>query len=483
MLKPMRFALIALAALVAWGCAPDPDTTGPTPGPAPDPETSCTLTPGTLPTPPATFDQASADVFSWETFGAIAGQWDDWYTTADMICAGENQRFIPAACKSLSSEYPNTRVLQQVGKVDDSFIEADVNGLSGLPVIDQNGNFLRYEIYPYYPSTYDWIIQNGLNKAVTADVDFPCSGSAGAPSMTVKLAWMDVGACGDPAPANAYAEDLLIYDSAGSSSTGSSTCACRQMALVGVHIVQKLENQSAWVWSTFENQNNAPDCLAASANMPASKPVNGGTGKPSPGPNTACPTSTTGSYFLYGDCPACTTSCNTGPAKTSADTCGTGGDDWCANVARNPSDASAAGTVSKLCRQVSADEYYGVSSWDDTPGNAACKPTSGPWSNYQLISTQWVSPDTTACGNVSAAFQAAGSGGAGTINGVTTTVEPTVTAPSPEQKSFMANTSMESYDRSNCLGCHAKSVTSGGYSTDFVYFLNLEVPESPLCGD
>ena len=45
----------------------------------------------------------------------------------------------------------------------------------------------------------------------------------------------------------------------------------------------------------------------------------------------------------------------------------------------------------------------------------------------------------------------------------------------------MANTSMESYERSNCMGCHSKStvketgvVTEDG--TDFVYFLGLEVP-------
>ena len=58
-------------------------------------------------------------------------------------------------------------------------------------------------------------------------------------------------------------------------------------------------------------------------------------------------------------------------------------------------------------------------------------------------------------------------------------------APDPSQptsrRSYLANTSMESYERSNCMGCHSKTtvdqkgvVTDEG--TDFVYFLGLEVP-------
>jgi hypothetical protein len=46
---------------------------------------------------------------------------------------------------------------------------------------------------------------------------------------------------------------------------------------------------------------------------------------------------------------------------------------------------------------------------------------------------------------------------------------------------------MESYQRANCLGCHAKSTTGSGdvddifknhASTDFMYWLKLEVPQS-----
>jgi MYXO-CTERM domain-containing protein len=46
-------------------------------------------------------------------------------------------------------------------------------------------------------------------------------------------------------------------------------------------------------------------------------------------------------------------------------------------------------------------------------------------------------------------------------------------------KSLLANTTMESYDRSNCIGCHSKAnfTNSAGtaLSTDFMYFLQLEV--------
>ena len=49
-----------------------------------------------------------------------------------------------------------------------------------------------------------------------------------------------------------------------------------------------------------------------------------------------------------------------------------------------------------------------------------------------------------------------------------------------KEKPFLANTTMESYERSNCMGCHAKSKAGGSseggdYSTDFMYWLKYEV--------
>lgn len=484
--------LILLVTILLLGCpAPEEKTDDGTPtvdeatgGNLAASASSCNIQTGQLPTVPASFDtQEQVDIFSWETLGAIAGQWTDWYTTVDMICAEKDQRFVPSACQGQTG---SNRVLQQVGKVNDSFLEATVGGLSGNPVIDQNGNFLRYEIFPYYPNTYNWLVDTGLNKAVNAQVQFPCPDDPNSPSMTVKLAWMDAGECGGSGPSDIYTEDLLIFDPPDTTASGDASCNCRKMALVGIHIAQKTVNQGGWIWSTFEHKNNAPDCQPASANMPAPTAPDAGTGKNSPGPNTACPTSASGSYHLYGDCPACTSSCNTPPTKTSADTCGDNKDDWCIDVARDTS--GTAGTVSKLCRQVGFAEYYdGATSWDDTPGNKACQSQApGVWSNYQLISSQWLSPDTTSCDNISASF-GADNGISGTVNGVTTNVVPTVTIPKNDtggttQRPFLANTTMESYERANCLSCHAKAETSeGSYSTDFVYFLALEVPEAPYC--
>jgi len=52
---------------------------------------------------------------------------------------------------------------------------------------------------------------------------------------------------------------------------------------------------------------------------------------------------------------------------------------------------------------------------------------------------------------------------------------------------YLANTSMESYERSVCMGCHQQALTintSGTstttVSTDLMYFLQLEVPAAPV---
>jgi len=451
-------------------------------------------------------------------------------------------RFYPVACRDIP-DYEQYRVLQQVGKVDDSFLEAQTAGLSDDPVVDADGNFVRYEIL-YSPWMYEEVITKMLNEQSTllnliTDVNLswgvenytggdPSNSQMGA--LMLKVAWRDASGLTDEEKAKYHIDDLLVFNPGYRNSSGKNSCELKPMAMVGMHIGHKTTKQPTWLWATFEHTQNAPDWTAQS---PA---------PPSPGKagvNTACPTETLGSYsFFPADCAdgSCAT-CNTAPEPN--DTTGkcdnpldSDEDSWCLDLPPNP----VAG-LSRLCRQVpsrvcSNDVSTTCSSNSDCSDGGTCEESypaapeqntacwraitdagdgSSVWLNYELISSQWVAEEFTACENQAAS--------------VVTPPADTQTAPGPvtteylrEQvvlgfddedeavtRPLLGNTSMESYDRSNCLGCHAKSYmgsfcandpslqcseesdctsvggtcTKYSFSTDFVYSLKLEVAQQP----
>jgi hypothetical protein len=132
---------------------------------------------------------------------------------------------------------------------------------------------------------------------------------------------------------------------------------------------------------------------------------------------------------------------------------------------------------SNLCRQVPLATNY-PTAYAQTQACNNDTGASSVWSNYALISTQWFTAFNTprTCQNAAIAvnpLQAANRA----------SYAPQVTmsdgkTPFP----YLANTSMESYERSVCMGCHQKAVTGGNpkVSTDFMYFLQLEVPAAPI---
>jgi len=494
-LKSLMIAALMVAVVVLCSACPQPQETtkeAAAPGAA---ETVAATSgyqcsaPYVLPSDLASQDQVGADGFAWQTFLALSAagatpQWSDWLSTVDVInCnqdsapAGgtcENGRFYPTACQSIEG-YDGYDVVDQIGKVDDDFEEAQTQGLSSNPVLASNGTFLRYQIV-VSPSTSDWIVLGGLQKestlsGLTQSVDFPCPTASDADqSIVLKLAWMEVGACGDPAPADSYSQDLLVYTPSYRNSSGEETCSCRKLALVGMHVLRKTNSQPAWVWATFEHADNAPDCTA----LPPQGDQNG------TGPSTACPSTASQSWNFYpqtcqaegtsGECQ----SCNVVPAQNgAAGQCvnpdSPTGASWCLD--QPPASQSG---YSRLCRQVPFDTYYaGATSWDTTPPNQACQPQGSVWANYQLITTQWSTGlGGTTCPNVQDKVY----DGNNVITGV---IEPKVTLAADDVRSYLANTSMESYERSTCMGCHSKSTVneaSGTPGTDFVYFLGLEVP-------
>lgn len=413
--------------------------------------------------------QPQFDQFGWQTFTYVnntesggAPLWTGWSSTVDLLApiqAGDpvpayGTHYYPDACQAVAG-YQNYRVLDQVDKVNDSLFEAQTQGLSGKPVVDSNGNFLRYEIL-ISEATYDDIVSNqyyepsgqagGVSMLCAADTNTgPADPASGA--MNLKLAWMEDPT--DGGDSSYYSEQFLVYTPADLTGDNTATCELGYHRLVGMHIARKTIGQQAWLWSTFEQVANAPDCTAAPP------------GRDTKEHNTSCPAYSDTTYNLMPSATTCAdgacADCNTAPAKNCSTAIG-----YC--VHQGP--AATAG-LSALCRQVSSYE---------TDVNTGCKEQMAGtvWANYDLISTQWFASEfPTTCGNQSAKVYDG-------KNVQAADLRPQVTLADGKQVPYLANTSMESYERSNCMGCHSKSLGAGsasGQSADFVYYLMLEVED------
>jgi hypothetical protein len=449
-------------------------------------------------------DQEDLDIYSWQLFLAlnapavgksvstsgdnstlwggsvanpISGSNPGWSSTDDLLQAVTTSyqppygtHYYPAACQRIPG-YQSYRVMDELDKVDDSFFEASVGSLSNSPAVAANGTFLRYEIL-ISPVTYNAIVSNQWYKtsvlnSLTSPLSFPCGeqkagGSKASPAdpgigaITIKNAWME--AAGFDA-ADYHTEKLLVFTPAAENSSGQDTCELKTMALVGMHIAHKTTQQAGWTWSTFEHQANAPDCTNVPP-PPANQQI----------ANLTCP-STGGAYNLFpqnvGD--ARFQTCNTTPATNGGSGCD---DSFCADLPPNPT----AG-YSRLCRQVPLQANY-KTAYEQTQACNAATGKSSVWSNYALISTQWFTqfPTPVSCQNVASTVNPKATPGHTAYAPQVTMSDGSSLAP------YLANTTMESYERSVCMGCHQGAAVPAGnkVSTDLMYFLQLEVPAAPI---
>lgn len=462
-------------------------------------------------------DQADFDQLSWQTFLALNAprvgakpsllgdnqtQWDHWSSTVDLIecqndpsncfCANgvceSGDQYYPPACQAIP-DFQSYRVLSQLSKIDDSFLEAGRGELSNHPVIDANGKFLRYEIM-LNPVAYNFAVDHGLyNKTGLASLNepvvFPCGDFAyqgGDPAdprmgaLVLKTAWMEFEDQGQATPfaqGPYHTEEMLVYSPPERSVTGVASCELQTMALVGMHIAHKTVRQPGWIWSTFEHRMNAPECTS----LPPQGDQQGS------GPNTNCPSSVDSDYNLFAkDCSegaagsAACQDCNQVPVSNSPDpqrVCissevaadapeNTG---WCLDLP-----PAAEQGKSKLCRQVPLRVGYP----DAYAQNQACSAALGPqsvWSNYQLISTQWINQGSMTCQNGVAAPGRS-------RDALFPQVFLLADGAEPQLRPYLGNSTMESYGRPNCIGCHIrasiKNAANNGLSTDLMYWLQLE---------
>ncbi|WP_160713105.1 cytochrome c family protein [Chitinophaga solisilvae] len=125
----------------------------------------------------------------------------------------------------------------------------------------QNNTNLWYEI-KLNKDYYDFVIKNGYYNAITqhdsvrkgVPINFPqgqYNGPEGA--IEIKAAWMEVDNINSPKWERYKLSKATVYDSA------SGNLRETNVALVGLHILHKTQNQPTWVWATFEQIDNVPD--------------------------------------------------------------------------------------------------------------------------------------------------------------------------------------------------------------------------------
>jgi len=155
---------------------------------------------------------------------------------------------------------------------NDGVLDEYVQALRMGPVIDQNGNYLRFGLN-FNKAMYDYIVSNQLynvegQQAFDTNpnhngnpVQFPAGVFGGDPgSIFVKSSWKILS--GPDNAARFFRVPAYIYDEAGGpfgdDPTVEERCSIATVGLVGFHVVHLTNSAPQWVWATFEHLDNAP---------------------------------------------------------------------------------------------------------------------------------------------------------------------------------------------------------------------------------
>ncbi len=388
--------------------------------------------------------QYAFDVFSWESFIALnwpatkkgmpnkkkmIGKdaitvWEQWPHTTDIFKPGGvkpdpwGSPIDTQYCTNLKKkDLKEKKLLRQIKKVSPNLLILNQEPMDTGPVIDQNGQYLQYEIN-LGKSMFDYIVDNelynveGQQKFDKAGhmVDFASgdrkTGKTGA--IMVKAAWKILDKKEDRS--KFHTVDAVIWNNP--AEKGDGTCRIETVGLIGLHIATKTKSAPQWVWSTFEHVDNAPTEATIKEECRDNK------------------------HFSLYNCNEQDRAVNKVPAQ--------------------PWDASRPGqTPTQVARVVPlTDETKALNKRYQDKLRAIDPKT--PWQNYMLISTQW----PTRAGDPTS-FQNPDPQG----------------SPAPM---VLANTTLETYTQgtipqigTSCTECHFRATSRIGKWTDFTYTLGM----------
>lgn len=228
--------------------------------------------------------QHDFDVFSWESFIAL-----NWPARADGSAdTGTNigdkpgamtvwqsfkesrDIFLPNGAVPPIWDRPNSPprvchgtngvpVLSQVGKTPNVLDESGEPFQTG-PLIDQNGQYTRFEILTN-EVMFDYIVDKKLyskagQSAFGNKADFPFSTDDKVGSIMIKASWKVIGANDDPA--RFHVTKAYVYNNPDENAGVAAACNLQSVGLVGFHIATKAKDNPQWLWSTFEHIDNVP---------------------------------------------------------------------------------------------------------------------------------------------------------------------------------------------------------------------------------
>ncbi len=152
-------------------------------------------------------------------------------------------------------------VMSAVGELNAANLGSDIKQAFTGPLIDQNGNFVFYEIM-IDPNEVTYLCDHKLYN-INGQVDFTKGGGKvdmptghpnqdGSGSFELKLAWK-VLEPGKDDPSRFFAEEAQIMDQG---PDGKPLQRKVTVGLVGMHIGHKTETSPQWIWATFEQVDN-----------------------------------------------------------------------------------------------------------------------------------------------------------------------------------------------------------------------------------
>lgn len=345
-------------------------------------------------------------------------------------------------------------VLAQTSKLtSSSFIEP----FTASPLIDVDGNFVMYDIR-MNPVEVGYLRDNGLTtqagqKAFAAanpqgwDLPRGLTGSPGA--MELKTAWRVLA--DDSNPMGYFTLPATLMIGAENSATGQPLCLEVTVGLVGMHIMHKITNPTAfsdnWVWATFEHIRNAPDAAGAAPSQKNDAATVSGL-EPYP-PVGSCPVpqdAGTGWAFFDASCADAQGACTPNIGLELKNYL------WEPDMpyAEKYLTQSGAGTQVTRCWEV----YESAKNVDKVFQDALA---GSVWANYQLIGVQWA-------------------------NGGLDHPDPLRPFPAPI---YMVNSTLETFlqdvpvvhpdgtlnrgGSSSCINCHDIATDKGGNRSDFSF--------------
>ncbi|UCJ07863.1 hypothetical protein KTO58_01405 [Chitinophaga pendula] len=362
------------------------------------------------------------DIFSWDSFialcwptqdGEVIGQFGDnptvWETwkTVDKIFLDDGKD--PTPWDSTLRTQP--KLLSQTGKVPPE-LSAFVQPFNTGPLIDQNGEYARFEI-AVNQEMFNYIDQNKLynidgQQTFSNTVIFPSGNDSTKQhgAIMVKASWKILGKGDDT---SRFHKTMATVYATGLPSRGiKDTIYKALVGLVGLHIGTKTVVSPQWIWSTFEHVDNVPDFTKRKEKQ---------------------------HYNFYNAEDTSTKRLNRTPAQP-----------WCARISGQ--------RPSQVARLTPIDT--GTQHLNDSMRTLLTKinPKS-VWQYYKLVGTQWpVNPAKDATGDPFPVFMANATletYDQGNIQGNKITYTPNVS--------------------SSCISCHNGATSWTGHTSDFTYIL------------